>query len=145
MFGGVALFGAGTLALGESTIQPLSLAALVLMGAGDMVSAYVRHLLMQLEALTIFVAGSAQSIRSSSAPLINWEIRIRRHRWLGWPGAGRAAVRRADAGCHGRVDVALADAVYHGPLSQGGDSFCRQALTTPSYAVGAYTSAKLSL
>jgi MFS family permease len=49
MFGGVALFGAGTLVLGQSAILPLSLAALALMGAGDMVSVYVRHLLVQLE------------------------------------------------------------------------------------------------
>jgi hypothetical protein len=49
MFGGVALFGAGTLVLGQSAILPLSLAALAMMGAGDMVSVYVRHLLVQLE------------------------------------------------------------------------------------------------
>jgi hypothetical protein len=35
--------------LGKSAWLPLSLAALVLMGAGDMVSVYVRHLLVQLE------------------------------------------------------------------------------------------------
>jgi len=49
MFGGVALFGTGTLVLGQSAILPLSLVALALMGAGDMVSVYVRHLLVQLE------------------------------------------------------------------------------------------------
>ena len=49
MFGGVALFGAGTMVLGQSAYLPLSMAALMLMGAGDMVSVYVRHLLVQLE------------------------------------------------------------------------------------------------
>jgi MFS family permease len=49
MFGGVALFGAATLVLGFSVSLPLSLAALILMGAGDMVSVYIRHLLVQFE------------------------------------------------------------------------------------------------
>lgn len=49
MFGGVALFGAGTMLLGASTSLLVALAALFLMGAGDMVSVYVRHLLVQFE------------------------------------------------------------------------------------------------
>ena len=49
MFAGVALYGFGTLVLGKSAWLPLSLAALGLMGAGDMVSVYVRHMLVQLE------------------------------------------------------------------------------------------------
>jgi hypothetical protein len=49
MFGGVALYGFGTVVLGQSAWLPLSLAALALMGAGDMVSVYVRHMLVQLE------------------------------------------------------------------------------------------------
>lgn len=49
MFGGVALFGAATLLLGLSGNFTLSLAALALMGAGDMVSVYIRHMLVQLE------------------------------------------------------------------------------------------------
>jgi hypothetical protein len=49
MFGGVAVFGIGTLLFGVSTSFPLSLAALAVMGAADMVSVYVRHLLVQLE------------------------------------------------------------------------------------------------
>jgi MFS family permease len=49
MFGGVAVFGAGTIVFGLSTNLALSLAALVVMGAGDMVSVYIRHLLVQLE------------------------------------------------------------------------------------------------
>ena len=49
MFGGVAVFGMATLALGLTTNFTLALCALLLMGAGDMVSVYVRHLLVQFE------------------------------------------------------------------------------------------------
>ena len=49
MFGGVIAFGISTIVFGVSTSLPLSLAALVVMGAGDMVSVYIRHLLVQLE------------------------------------------------------------------------------------------------
>ncbi|MES2077018.1 MAG: MFS transporter [Pseudomonadota bacterium] len=49
MFGGVAVFGAATMALGATTSFAVALAALFLMGAGDMVSVYIRHLLVQYE------------------------------------------------------------------------------------------------
>ena len=49
MFGGVIVYGLATLVFGLSTVLWLSLMALVVMGAGDMVSVYVRHLLVQLE------------------------------------------------------------------------------------------------
>jgi MFS family permease len=49
MFGGVAVFGLATIVFGISTIFVVSLAALAVMGASDMVSVYVRHLLVQLE------------------------------------------------------------------------------------------------
>ena len=49
MFGGVAAFGLATIVFGVSTSFALSLAALVVMGAGDMVSVYIRHMLVQLE------------------------------------------------------------------------------------------------
>ncbi len=49
MFGGVVVYGIATVVFGASTSFWLSLAALLLMGAGDMVSVYVRHLLVQLE------------------------------------------------------------------------------------------------
>ena len=49
MFGGVVVYGLATLVFGASTSFWLSLGALVAMGAGDMVSVYVRHLLVQLE------------------------------------------------------------------------------------------------
>ena len=49
MFGGVAAFGIATIVFGISTSFALSLITLVVMGAGDMVSVYIRHLLVQLE------------------------------------------------------------------------------------------------
>ena len=49
MFGGVVAFGIATIVFGVSTSLGLSLAALVVMGAGDMVSVYIRHMLVQLE------------------------------------------------------------------------------------------------
>jgi MFS family permease len=48
MFIGVALFGIGTLIFGVSTTLWVSIAALVLMGASDMVSVYVRETLIAL-------------------------------------------------------------------------------------------------
>lgn len=49
LFAGVALFGCSALVFGLSTSFWLSLVALIVLGAGDMVSVYVRHLLVQLE------------------------------------------------------------------------------------------------
>lgn len=49
MFGGVALFGAGTVVLGLTTSMGIALTALLLMGVGDMVSVFIRHLLVQFE------------------------------------------------------------------------------------------------
>lgn len=49
MFGGVAVFGLAIIVFGLSTHFALSLAALVVLGAGDMVSVYIRRMLIQLE------------------------------------------------------------------------------------------------
>ena len=49
MFSGVAAFGFATIVFGTSTVFALSLAALVVLGAGDMISVFVRSLLVQLE------------------------------------------------------------------------------------------------
>lgn len=49
MFGGVFVFGVSTVVFGLSTSLWLSMAALFLLGAGDMLSVFVRHLLVQLE------------------------------------------------------------------------------------------------
>ena len=48
MFGGVAIFGVATILFAISTDFVLTLASLVLLGAADMVSVYIRHLLVQL-------------------------------------------------------------------------------------------------
>lgn len=49
MFGGVGVFGVATIVFGLSTSFAVSFACLVALGAGDMVSVYIRHLLVQLE------------------------------------------------------------------------------------------------
>lgn len=49
MFSGVALFGFSTIVFGLSKIFWVSLIALFLLGLGDMISVFVRHLLVQLE------------------------------------------------------------------------------------------------
>jgi MFS family permease len=49
MFGGVVAFGLMTIVFGISTWLPLSFCALLLLGAADMVSVFVRHMLVQLE------------------------------------------------------------------------------------------------
>lgn len=49
MFGGVALFGVSMVMFGLSTSLPLAMLALALSGAGDMVSVYVRQILVQHE------------------------------------------------------------------------------------------------
>ncbi len=49
MFAGVAVFGLAIIVFGLSNSFALSLCALATLGAGDMVSVYIRHLLIQLE------------------------------------------------------------------------------------------------
>ncbi|WP_426110673.1 MFS transporter [Massilia sp. PWRC2] len=49
MFGGVGLFGVATVVLGATASLPVALGALFLLGVGDMVSVYIRHLLVQYE------------------------------------------------------------------------------------------------
>jgi MFS family permease len=49
MFGGVAIFGVATIVFGLTREFWVALSALALMGAGDMVSVYIRGLLVQLE------------------------------------------------------------------------------------------------
>ncbi|MGA8005301.1 MAG: MFS transporter, partial [Burkholderiales bacterium] len=48
MFGGVAAFGFATVVFGVSTSLALSLAALTVLGAADMLSVFVRQMLVQL-------------------------------------------------------------------------------------------------
>jgi hypothetical protein len=49
MFGGVAVFGVATIVFALSTHFLVTLLVLAVLGAADMVSVYIRHLLVQLE------------------------------------------------------------------------------------------------
>ena len=49
MFGAVAMFGSATIVFGLSTVFWLSLGALVLLGASDVISVVIRNSLVQLE------------------------------------------------------------------------------------------------
>jgi MFS family permease len=49
MFGGVAVFGLATLVLGWTANFTVAIVSLAILGAGDMISVYVRHLLVQFE------------------------------------------------------------------------------------------------
>jgi MFS family permease len=49
MFSGVALFGLATIVFGVSRVYWVSLIALFLLGLGDMISVFVRQILVQLE------------------------------------------------------------------------------------------------
>ena len=48
LFGAVAMFGLATMVFGASTLAWLSIGALILVGAFDMVSVYIREVLLQL-------------------------------------------------------------------------------------------------
>ena len=85
MFTGVAVFGLATLVFGASTSLWLSLVALVALGAGDMVSIYVRHLLVQLEtpdALRGRVSAVSSIFIGSSNELGEFESGVTA-RWFG--------------------------------------------------------------
>jgi MFS family permease len=49
MFGGVAVFGVATIVFGLTRNFWVALAALAVLGAGDMVSVFIRHILVQME------------------------------------------------------------------------------------------------
>jgi MFS family permease len=85
MFAGVAVFGLATLVFGASRHFPLSLAALVALGAGDMISIYVRHMLVQLEtpdALRGRVSAVSSIFIGSSNELGEFESGLTAH-WFG--------------------------------------------------------------
>ncbi len=63
MFGGVGLFGIATVVFGLSTNFYLSMVALIVLGAADMVSVYVRHLLVQLDTPD-FIRGRVSAVAS---------------------------------------------------------------------------------
>ena len=61
MFGGVAVFGIATIVFGVNTHFYLSMFALIVLGAADMVSVYVRVLLVQLETPD-FIRGRVSAV-----------------------------------------------------------------------------------
>lgn len=85
MFAGVAVFGLATLLFGASRHFPLSMLALVALGAGDMISIYVRHMLVQLEtpdALRGRVSAVSSIFIGSSNELGEFESGLTAH-WFG--------------------------------------------------------------
>ncbi|AVR95802.1 MFS transporter [Pseudoduganella armeniaca] len=91
MFGGVALFGLGTVILGATDSFAVALACLLVMGAGDMVSVYVRHLLVQFETPDA-IRGRVSAVNSvfigASNELGEFESGVT----AGWFGLQRAVV-----------------------------------------------------
>ncbi|GGY07389.1 MFS transporter [Massilia dura] len=91
MFGGVAVFGVGTVVLGTTTTFAIALACLLLMGAGDMISVYVRHLLVQYETPDA-IRGRVSAVNSvfigASNELGEFESGVT----AGWMGLSRAIV-----------------------------------------------------
>ncbi len=91
MFGGVAVFGVGTVVLGTTTTFAVALACLLLMGAGDMISVYVRHLLVQYETPDA-IRGRVSAVNSvfigASNELGEFESGVT----AGWMGLSRAIV-----------------------------------------------------
>ncbi len=83
MFGGVAAFGIATIVFGLSTSFWLSMSVLVVLGAGDMVSVFVRSLLVQLETPdairgrvsavnSMFIGASNELGEFESGVVANW-------------------------------------------------------------------------
>ena len=101
MFGGVAVFGLATIVFGLSTSFWLSLAALAIAGAGDMVSVFVRGMLVQLETPDA-IRGRVSAVNSmfigASNELGEFEsgvtAKLVRHRARRWSSAACDADRR---------------------------------------------------
>jgi MFS family permease len=91
MLGGVAVYGIGTIVLGSCGNIVVALVALVLMGAGDMISVFVRHLLVQYETPDE-IRGRVSAVNSvfigASNELGEFESGIT----AGWLGLVRAVV-----------------------------------------------------
>ena len=112
LFAFVAAFGFFTMVFGLSTSVPLSIAALVLMGACDMVSVYIRETLLQLwtpdevrgrvNAVNRVFIGASNELgefragvvaRAGSGPWRRWRWAVPEP-WR-WPGSGRAGSRNS--------------------------------------------------
>ena len=91
MLGGVAVFGAGTLVLGATTSFLVALTALFLMGAGDMISVYVRHLLVQYETPDA-IRGRVSAVNSVFIGASNELGEFESGLTAGWMGLTRAVL-----------------------------------------------------
>ena len=125
MFGGVIVFGVATLVFGLSTSFWISLVALAVLGAGDMVSVYIRHLLVQLETPDA-IRGRVSAVNGvfigASNELGEFESGVVAA-WLGAVpavvvGGARHAARR------GRLDAPVPRAVAHASISRSRRDNC---------------------
>jgi MFS family permease len=91
MFGGVALFGVATVVLGLTSSLVVALVALLVLGAGDMVSVYVRHLLVQLETPD-HIRGRVSAVNSVFIGASNELGEFESGLTAGWFGLVRAIV-----------------------------------------------------
>jgi MFS family permease len=91
MFGGVALFGASTVVMGLSHSFAIALAALFLLGAGDMISVYIRHLLVQYETPDE-IRGRVSAVNSVFIGASNELGEFESGLTAGWLGLTRAIV-----------------------------------------------------
>ncbi|MYM95376.1 MFS transporter [Duganella vulcania] len=91
MLGGVAVFGAGTLVLGATSTFLVALAALFVMGAGDMISVYVRHLLVQYETPDA-IRGRVSAVNSVFIGASNELGEFESGLTAGWMGLTRAVL-----------------------------------------------------
>ncbi len=91
MFGGVAVFGVCTVILGATTSFAVALAALLVMGAGDMISVYVRHLLVQYETPDA-IRGRVSAVNSVFIGASNELGEFESGLTAGWFGLTRAVI-----------------------------------------------------
>jgi MFS family permease len=91
MFGGVAAFGLATIVFGAATSFWVALIALFVLGVGDMVSVFVRHLLVQLETPDA-VRGRVSAVSSMFIGASNELGEFESGLTAKWWGAANAAV-----------------------------------------------------
>ena len=117
MFGGVIAFGVATVIFGLSQSFWLSLAALTVMGAGDMVSVYIRHLLVQLETPDE-IRGRVSAVNAVFIGASNelGRVRVRPHRGLVRHRARGGGRRVRDAGRCRSLDETVSGTLAHGSL-----------------------------
>jgi MFS family permease len=91
MFGGVAVFGIATIVLGWTASFLVALAALFVLGAGDMVSVYIRQLLVQFETPDA-IRGRVSAVNSVFIGASNELGEFESGLTAGWFGLVRAIV-----------------------------------------------------